>query len=132
MRIRTTAAGFTLIELMVTVAIVAILASIAYPSYQSQVRKGHRQEAFAEILAMAQRMEKIRSQTYSYTQGNALSVAVARYTVTSAVAGDGNTYTISAVPLASSDQAGDVCGTLTYASNGTWTISTGLALNLCQ
>ena len=44
---RRPAAGFTLIELMITVAIIAILASVAYPSYRDHVAKGRRAEAKA-------------------------------------------------------------------------------------
>ena len=42
--------GFTLIELMIVVAVVAILSSIAYPSYTEYVRRGHRAEARAGLL----------------------------------------------------------------------------------
>lgn len=49
--------GFTLIELMVVVAIVGILAAIAYPSYLDQVRKGRRAEAQALLMELAQRQQ---------------------------------------------------------------------------
>ena len=49
--------GFTLIELMIVVAIIAILAGIAYPSYMDQVRKGNRAKAQAFLMDVAQRQQ---------------------------------------------------------------------------
>jgi type IV pilus assembly protein PilE len=50
--------GVTLVELMITVGIIGILAAIAYPSYQSQVRRGNRTDAKAELMEASQEMEK--------------------------------------------------------------------------
>lgn len=50
--------GVTLVELLITVAIVGILAAIAYPSYQSQVRRGDRMDAKAELMEASQELEK--------------------------------------------------------------------------
>lgn len=50
--------GFTLIELMMVVAIVGIIAAIAYPSYMDSVRKSSRVEAKSELMDIAQRLQK--------------------------------------------------------------------------
>ena len=59
-------AGFTLIELMITVAIVGILAAIAYPSYLDSVRKGKRAEGRTALIDFLQQQERYLTQTGSY------------------------------------------------------------------
>ena len=58
--------GFTLIEMLVAVAIAAILASIAYPSYQRYVQRSNRVDAQAALLDAAQRLERCFSRNNSY------------------------------------------------------------------
>ena len=58
--------GFTLIELMITVAIVGILAAIAYPSYQDSILKGRRAEGRTALLNLLQQQERYYTQTGSY------------------------------------------------------------------
>ena len=62
--------GFTLIELMITVAIVAILAAIAIPSYQDSIWKGKRAEAKAAILKALQAEERYYTQNNTYVDAN--------------------------------------------------------------
>lgn len=58
--------GFTLIELMIVVAIVAILAAIAYPSYQDSILKGRRAEARTAMLELMQQQERYMTQRGTY------------------------------------------------------------------
>jgi len=69
MRSRPSMSGFTLIEVLVTVAIVGILAAIAYPSYTNQIAKARRAEIQGELIALAQFMERIYTETGCYNPG---------------------------------------------------------------
>jgi type IV pilus assembly protein PilE len=60
-------AGFTLVELMVTIVVATILISIAIPSYTSQIRKSRRTEAKSALLDLASRQERFYSTNSAYT-----------------------------------------------------------------
>ena len=63
---RASVRGFTLIELMIVVAIVGILASIAYPSYRDSVLKGRRAQARTALLELMQQQERYMTQRNTY------------------------------------------------------------------
>jgi type IV pilus assembly protein PilE len=95
--------GFSLIELMITVAVIAILATVAYPQYQDYVRRGNRSAAQTFMMTVAQRQEQYLLTNRSYaTTIAALNLTqppetVGRYTF--ALEGMGTaTYTVSATP----------------------------------
>lgn len=81
---RKTTAGFTLIELMITVVIIGILAAIAYPSYVSYITKGKRTECRGGILQTLQQQERYFTQYNKY----AVYTAVAANPPTRQFSGD--------------------------------------------
>lgn len=69
--------GYTLLEVMLVVAIVGILASVAYPAYQSQLQSGRRADAQTVLLEAAQYMERFYTENSRYDQNvSGTSVAI--------------------------------------------------------
>jgi len=120
--------GFTLIELMIVVAILGVLASIALPAYQQNVRSGARSEAQSLLVQVAASQERFYSDNNSYsTNANPLaSPAVATvtserglYQVAVAACGGGTIATcFVATATPQGNQTADSCTTLTITNTG--------------
>jgi type IV pilus assembly protein PilE len=120
-----------LIELLTTLVIIGILASIAVPGYRQYMRRADRAEARTALLENAQFLERNRTATNRYDRDGAggeidstkLLVTqtpksgTARYTIEVEDLAAA-TYTLKAVPVTGGPMAGDECGTLTLNHTG--------------
>ena len=116
--------GFTLIELMIVVAIVGILSAVAYPSYAEYIRKGHRADARAGLLQAQQWLERASTATglYPTTLPATLTWAgdtTKRYAIGFQGAPTNATFTLVATRKVGSPQATDRCGDFTLTHTGT-------------
>ncbi|WP_279236811.1 type IV pilin protein [Dyella sp. RRB7] len=130
--------GFTLIEALIVVAIMAILAAIALPTYQSYVRRSRRTAAKTTLLDVARREEAYYSTNNSYTTldklgysglvGGSIPAPSSNqdyYNVTitlpdpnSQVTGANASFLVTATPQALGGQNQDTCGTYTLTDLG--------------
>ncbi|QHJ00790.1 prepilin-type N-terminal cleavage/methylation domain-containing protein [Xylophilus rhododendri] len=140
---RKSARGFTLIEMMIVVAVIGILSAIAYPAYTEQIAKGKRSQAKAQLIAGQLWMERFYSENYRYDQNSAGTAVTdssqfpARFS-TVPPAGEGTTvydlavsnpnrdsYLITATRKAGSSMASDKCGNFTIDNLGRKSIVAG-------
>ena len=131
---RKSAVGFTLIELMIAIAVIGILAAVALPSYQDYIRRGKRADAHTLLQNAAFAQERHRLNNASYTsdptqltlacpttgtcksqQGN-YTLAITDATATG--------FTLTAAAATPSQQADSGCTSITYTKDGS-TVTTG-------
>lgn len=147
--------GFTLIELMIAVAIVGILSAIAYPSYVQYIARSHRAEAKAAILEDVQFLERNFTEANRYDKvfdkdeadsddwddvvlpvTSAPREGTASYNISTrspanVVTLDETTYTVWATPATGGRMDGDECGAFSMNHLGQKTVSGSLGVDAC-
>lgn len=104
--------GFTIIELLLVIAIIGVLIGIALPSYQEHIRKGNRVAAQLTLTKLAQQFERNYARQGVYPA----TISETAETYTFSVVRTDETFTLTAVPKASS--VGDECGMMTINQRG--------------
>jgi type IV pilus assembly protein PilE len=119
LHLRSPLRGFTIIELMVVVIVVAILSAVAYPSFAESMRKGRRSDAMSALAAVQQAQERWRANNPSYAAASKLTVdppsglgqratsASGHYTIAISGAPDATSYAVIASAVSGGKQDAD-------------------------
>lgn len=133
--------GFTLIEILIVVAIIGILAGFAWPAWQRYVTRVNRTEAGTCLEQSAQFMERFYTLNMRYDQdtgGTAVALPASgcgnelsgKYTIAIG-SSTSNTYTLTATPQGRQASQDSDCGTLSLDNTGLHTVSGGTPANKC-
>lgn len=109
--------GFTLIELLIAVAIISVLAGIAYPGYTGHMKKVYRAEIVALLTGQAQHLERFYARNGTFIDASGVSAGNDRYRISAAL--NPQDFQLVATPAIGSMMAGDPCGDFVLTSAGT-------------
>ncbi|MFP6831200.1 hypothetical protein PS684_02826 [Pseudomonas fluorescens] len=124
--------GFTLIEIMIVIAIIGIVITIAAPSYTEYLKKGRRAEVVSLLSEQAQSLERFYTKNNVYTGITGLSTGNDFYTLTPTIADQ--TFLLTATRKAGTSMATDKCGDFTLTNTGVRSMNnatTGLTTKDC-
>jgi len=108
--------GFTLLELLIGVVIIAILAGIVYPGYTAQVKKAYRVQIVGLLTEQAQHLERFYAKNGTFIDASGVSAGDDRYRIS--VALNPQDFRLLATPVAGSIMDGDACGEYSLTSTG--------------
>ncbi|WLH34860.1 type IV pilin protein [Pseudomonas sp. FP2196] len=124
--------GFTLIEIMIVIAIIGIVITIGYPSLTEYVKKGRRAEVVSLLSEQAQTLERFYTKNNLYTGITGLSAGNDFYTITPTITDQ--TFLLTATRKTGTAMATDKCGDFTLTNTGVRSMSnatTGLTTKDC-
>jgi type IV pilus assembly protein PilE len=124
--------GFTLIEIMIVIAIIGIVITIAAPSYTEYLKKGRRAEVVSLLSEQAQILERFYTRNNVYTGVTGLSAGNDFYTLTPTITDQ--TFVLTATRKSGASMATDKCGDFTLTNTGVRSMNnatTGLTTKDC-
>ncbi|VVP84120.1 type IV pilin protein [Pseudomonas fluorescens] len=124
--------GFTLIEIMIVIAIIGIVLTISIPSYNEYVKKGRRAEVVSLLSEQAQSLERFYTKNNVYTGITGLSAGNDFYTLTPTITDQ--TFLLTAARKAGTAMATDKCGDFTLTNTSVRSMNnatTGLTTKDC-
>lgn len=113
---RRSSRGFTLIEIMIVIAIIGIILTISIPSYNEYVKKGRRAEVVSLLSEQAQTLERFYTRNNVYTGVTGLSAGNDFYTITPTLTDQ--TFVLTAIRKTGTAMATDKCGDFTLTNTG--------------
>jgi len=131
--VKTNNDGFTLIEMMVVVAIMGILYSVALPTYSQYVQDGRRADIQQEMLQQVAHLERQYTRLGGYPDDRNIPgtdyysfsyVPSAAAAATAGIENDSRTFLLTAIPKSNSSQSNDICGSMSINHQGLTTPNT--------